>query len=167
MIETRRLWLVPLNARQMWLWTDDISALEAELDCAYRAEPLEGLFLEIVKGQAAAAGRDPENMPFYGFWLLLRKADRAVVGSADFKGPPDESGAVEIGYGLGAAYERNGYMTEAVRALCAWALGQAGVSSVIAETEKDNQASRRVLEKCGFARDRAGATLWWRLRGSK
>ena len=31
-----------------------------------------------------------------------------------------------------------------------WALQQPGVKRVEAETEPDNRASRRVLEKCGF-----------------
>ncbi|MBR3561900.1 MAG: GNAT family N-acetyltransferase [Oscillospiraceae bacterium] len=38
----------------------------------------------------------------------------------------------------------------AVDAAVAWALKQAGVTRVEAETEPDNTASQRVLEKCGF-----------------
>ena len=51
----------------------------------------------------------------------IRKSDNVVVGSADFKNVPDEKGQVEIGYGLGKAFEHEGYMTEAVRAMCSWA----------------------------------------------
>lgn len=133
------------------------------MDFRYRAEPLEGHFLETVRRQAEAAGRAADGDWWQSFWLLIRKADRVCLGSADFKGPPDELGAVEIGYGLGREFEHNGYMTEAVRAMCGWALGQAGVYWVLAETETENMASQRVLARCGFALFRRGATLWWRL----
>ena len=53
-------------------------------------------------------------------------------------------------------------MTEAVRAMTAWALKQPGVRAVTAETERYNLASQRILERCGYARYRQGETLWWK-----
>jgi len=41
-------------------------------------------------------------------------------------------------------------MTETVRALCAWAKQQPGVRHITAETEPDNRASHRVLQRAGF-----------------
>ena len=41
-------------------------------------------------------------------------------------------------------------MTEAVSAMVHWASQQPGVLSIEAETEPDNIASQRVLEKTGF-----------------
>ncbi|MEY8298927.1 MAG: GNAT family N-acetyltransferase [Emergencia timonensis] len=49
---------------------------------------------------------------------MVRKSDRVVIGSADFKDIPNEAQEVEIGYGLGKDFEHNGYMTEAVQAMC-------------------------------------------------
>lgn len=103
----------------------------------------------------------------YAFWLILRKNDRVIVGSADFKGIPDERGAVEIGYGLGKAFEHNGYMTEAVKSMCDWALRQSGVVAVIAETDRDGLASQRILEQCGFDKYDERDTIWWRLQGTR
>jgi len=71
---------------------------------------------------------------WHSFWFLIRKGDRVVVGSADFKGGPNEKDEVEIGYGRGKEFEHNGYMTEAVSAMCAWARAQEKIKSVIAET---------------------------------
>lgn len=163
MIETERLELYPLTPAQLRLWTEDLPALERELDCRYMAEPMEGVFLEIVRAQTAAAEADPEGYLWHSFFFLIRKSDRAVVGSADFKDRPDARGEVEIGYGLGKAFEGQGYMTEAVEALCRWALGQSGVSHVIAETDIDGFASQRILTRCGFQEYSRGETLWWRL----
>lgn len=54
-------------------------------------------------------------------------------------------------------------MTEAVKAMCEWALKQNGVTSVIAETELEVLASQKILERCGFKKDKSGETFWWRL----
>lgn len=161
-LETERLVLYPLDARQLALWTDDLPALERELGCVYKAEPMEGFFLDIVKGQLAKALADPENFIWLTFWLIVRKSDRVVVGSADFKAPPDENGAVELGYGLGDDFTGSGYMTETAGEMCAWALAQASVNAVIAETERGNLASQHILERNGFAVYKEGETLWWR-----
>ncbi|WP_154696612.1 GNAT family N-acetyltransferase, partial [Clostridium botulinum] len=99
----------------------------------------------------------------HSFFFLIRKEDRVVVGSADFKNIPNEKGEVEIGYGLGKEFEHNGYMTEAVKAMCKWALKQKGVRNVIAETDLAGFASQRILECCGFKKYKQEETIWWRL----
>ncbi|MEG0751985.1 MAG: GNAT family N-acetyltransferase [Oscillospiraceae bacterium] len=162
-IETERLELIVLNARRLKLWVDELPTLERELCCHYKAEPLEGFFLEIVRGQLEITESEPNNYMWHSFWLMIRKSDRVVVGSLDFKKAPDSSGNVEIGYGLGRQFESNGYMSEAVKAICAWAFAQQGVAHVTAETEIDGYASQRVLRRCGFALDSEGQTLWWKL----
>lgn len=162
-IDTGRLLLIPLPPRQLRLWAQDMDALEKELACTYLAEPLEGFFLDIVRGQLEITEKDPGNYLWHSFWLLMRKEDGVIVGSADFKDIPSASGEVEIGYGLGAAFLHNGYMTEAVMAMCSWALGQEGVKAVIAETDLDGYASQRILMRCGFKELSRGETLWWRL----
>jgi len=137
--------------------------LDEHLDCRYQAEPMEGFFLDIVRGQAEKTAGDADNYLYHSFWFLVRKSDRVVVGSADFKDVPDEKGEVEIGYGLGKEFEHQGYMTEAVGAMCEWALRQDGVSHVIAETETDGLASQAILKHCGFCLCERGETFWWRL----
>lgn len=162
-IQTERLELMPLTSPQLRLWIENMAALEMELDCSYQAEPMEGIFLDIVKGQLEITDKDPENYVWHSFWFLVRKSDRAVVGAADFKDVPNANGEVEIGYGLGKAFERNGYMTEAVKAMCKWALQQTNVSHVIAETDIGGQASQRILQNCGFTEQSRGETIWWKL----
>ncbi|NMM63614.1 GNAT family N-acetyltransferase [Clostridium sp. P21] len=162
-IQTKRLELNPLTLNQLELWIEDITELEKELDCSYKAEAMEGFFLEIVKKQYEIIQKDLNNYLWHSFFLLIRKGDRVVVGSADFKDIPNENGEVEIGYGLGKEFEHNGYMTEAVNAMCEWALKQNGVTSVIAETYLENLASQKILERCGFKKYKEGETFWWKL----
>ena len=158
---TERLELVPLNARRLRLWVENMPALERELNCTYRAEPLQGIFLDIVRKQLTITESDPDNCLWHSFWLLIRQGDRSVIGSADFKGTPGDQGQVEIGYGLGKEFEHCGYMTEAVAAMCDWALSQQGVQHVIAETEAENLASQRILQRCGFISQTSSGTFQW------
>ncbi|MEN6412485.1 MAG: GNAT family N-acetyltransferase [Veillonellales bacterium] len=162
-IQTERLELIPLNPNQLRLWIEDITTLEKVLNCSYKAEAMKGFFLEIVKGQYEKNQKDPNNYVWHSFFFLVRKNDRVVVGSADFKDVPNENGEVEIGYGLGKEFEHNGYMTEAVKAMCEWALKQNCVTSVIAETDLEGLASQKILERSGFKKDKRGETLWWKL----
>ncbi len=163
MIETDRLYLIPLTAHQLKLWIEDAPSLEKELNCSYRAEPLEGMFLDIVKGQFEITEKDETNYLYHSFWFLLRKTDRIVVGSADFKDLPNQDGEVEIGYGLGKEFRHHRYMTEAVQAMCLWAKKQESISYITAETDIDGIASQNILERCGFKQYKKGETLWWRL----
>lgn len=163
-LQTERLELIPLTPRQLKLWIENIPMLEAELNCSYQAESMKGFFLEIVKAQLKATEDDAGQYVWHSFWFLIRKSDRVVVGSADFKDIPNEKGEVEIGYGLGKAYEHNGYMTEAAKAMCDWALKQKSVSAVTAETDLEGFSSQRILERCGFQKGSQAETLWWKLQ---
>lgn len=162
-IQTERLELILLTPNQLKLWIDDINALERELNCSYRAELMEGFFLEIVKNQYEITIRDFDNYLWHSFFFLIRKEDRVVVGSADFKNIPNKNAEVEIGYGLGKDFEYNGYMTEAVKAMYKLALKQNGVKNVIAETDLDGFASQRILDRVGFKKYNQTDTIWWRL----
>ncbi len=162
-VNTERLELAVLDARQIRLWLEDISTLEKELNCSYKAEPIEGFFRKIVEGQAVLTEENAPEYYWHSFWLLIRRSDRTVVGSADFKSGPDENGEVEIGYGLGKEYEHNGYMTEAVAAMCSWAKSQKDVLHVIAETDLDNAPSQNILIRCGFVETKRDESVWWKL----
>lgn len=93
---------------------------------------------------------DPEHRIWYVPWkiTLIGKPDE-IIGELGFRGP-QKNGSVEIGYGMGPGYEGHGYMSEAAAAAVEWALTQTGVDTVLAETNEDNKASLRVLEKLGF-----------------
>ncbi|MEG2842757.1 MAG: GNAT family N-acetyltransferase [Ruthenibacterium sp.] len=119
-LETERLELLPLTPSELKMWIEDLPKLEKALGCTYRAEPLDGFFLDILKGQLASAQQNAKHFLWHSFWLLIRKSDRIVVGSADFKDVPNANGEVKIGYGLGKKFEHHGYMTEAIKALCDW-----------------------------------------------
>jgi RimJ/RimL family protein N-acetyltransferase len=97
-------------------------------------------------------------------WLIRLKSTGEVVGECGTKGSPDPTGSVEIGYGLAGPSRGRGYGSEAVRALASWAFSQPGCSRLTAETQQDNLASRRLLERLGFTVDRVvGGHVWYTL----
>ena len=85
----------------------------------------------------------------HGFAIKLRDSQR-TVGECGFKGPPDESQAVEIAYAIEPDHQNNGYATESTQALVDFALTQDHVVQVLAHTLPENNPSTRVLAKCGF-----------------
>lgn len=134
MIETKRLNIYVASKEQM----EKLIALQTD-------EGLKAAYTEMLNGCL----KYPEKWAWYATWMVELK-DKTHVGELSFKGL-DENGITEIGYGILSEYQNNGYATEAVQAVCDWALSQTNVNAVEAEAEQNNKASMRVLEKCGFA----------------
>ncbi len=132
-LETARLRLYPADRRQME------AVIAAESDAEMKAA-----YTEMLNGCL----EHPGEWAWYAMWMIERK-DGAHAGDLCFKGLK-ENGAAEIGYGIDEAFQGKGYATEAVKAACAWALAQPGVTAVEAQTEPGNAASQKVLAKCGF-----------------
>ena len=61
----------------------------------------------------------------------------------------EKDGACEIGYGLGSDWWGHGYATEAVGRFLDYLLREKGFRTVCASFFIGNDASRRVMEKCG------------------
>jgi RimJ/RimL family protein N-acetyltransferase len=107
---------------------------------------------------------DPRLHAWYTYFLLVRSADRLALGVCGFKGAPSLFGSVELGYAIHEQHRNTGYMTEAVRALVAWAFQQENCRRVTAETLRDNHASQRVLQKAGMVLDHAMENmLYWKI----
>ena len=83
-------------------------------------------------------------------WLITRREDERLIGLIDVR---PQGHRVELGYALGREHWGRGLMTEAVRAVTDWALGQPEVHRVWAVCDVDNGASARVLEKAGMERE--------------
>ncbi len=59
-------------------------------------------------------------------------------------------GKVEVGYSMHKKFWSNGYATEILTALLAWAKKNISTNYIFACVEINNKASIRVLEKCGL-----------------
>ena len=81
-------------------------------------------------------------------YLFMESESKTVVGNGGFKGAP-KNNTLEIGYEVYHKFYKKGYATEAVARLIAL-VDSKKIKIVFAETEIENKASMRVLEKNGF-----------------
>lgn len=99
----------------------------------------------------------------YDTWLVLDRFTNEILGATGFINSPDETGTIEIGFGINFSKRGQGYCVEAVKALICWAAAQNGVKQIIAKCELTNLASRRVLEKLNFSvTEQKDNLLYWK-----
>lgn len=157
-IETNRLTLVPTTVE---LARSEVNGgcefarlLGASVPRNWPPETLADALTLFLKWIEAA----PEKVGWFN-WYALVQADRqslpTLIGGCGFFGPPC-NGIVQIGYSVLSEFQRQGFATEMVRGIVSWAMEQPAVVRIIAETEWENPASVRVLEKVGFTA--AGST---------
>ena len=145
-IETARLWL-------RWPRAADARALQQIAGVAEVAEMTATWPHPLPDGEAD--------------WRILRARESNAAGEAlvlaiTRKKSPEQliglvgvsetgEGEVGLGYLLGPAHQRRGVMTEAVGGLAGAVFSSSGYGLIRASSRVVNPASRRVLEKVGFA----------------
>ena len=82
--------------------------------------------------------------------LFIHQQDRTLAGLGGYKGPPDPQGMVEIGYQIYEPYRNQGLATEAANGMINRAFEHPDVNLVQAHTLAEENASVRVLKKCGM-----------------
>lgn len=87
------------------------------------------------------------------FWTLIERDTGRVIGQGglvpiEFKGPE-----VELGYRLGRAHWGKGYASEIAKASAEYGFESLGIEKLVAVTDPENLASRRVLIKTGFVEE--------------
>ena len=83
--------------------------------------------------------------------LLIRREDAALLGAItldNIRRGPSQAGT--LGYWMGQAHARQGYMREAILSVVHHAFTVMDLSRIEAACLPENAASRGVLEKCGF-----------------
>jgi RimJ/RimL family protein N-acetyltransferase len=82
-----------------------------------------------------------------GETVFAIELDGALIGMCGIDQRPD---GAELGYWLGVPFWRQGYATEAARAVIDYGFTELGHQVLYSGARVSNPASRRVLEKCGF-----------------
>jgi [ribosomal protein S5]-alanine N-acetyltransferase len=166
MLESERLIILPLIYEQVELYLSGNAAFEKSLNLRdtgriVSAEVKEMVTRFTLTKMKAAPG---DNYLFYTFWIVVEKASNIIVAELGFKGEPSKNGEIEIGYGSMHNYRRKGFMTEAVSAIVRWAAERSDVRGVLAETDQENIASQRILEKNNFRIiKRKNNMIWWKI----
>lgn len=91
----------------------------------------------------------------YGLWIFTAKESGRFVGRGGLRhavvGGGDE---VELAYALEAEFWGQGYATEMAEAIVGVGAAQHSLTNLVCFTLIENAASRRVMEKAGFAFER-------------
>ncbi|HSF89093.1 MAG TPA: GNAT family N-acetyltransferase [Saprospiraceae bacterium] len=151
MIETPRLILRPLTYDQLLKYIRCDHSLEAELGLNPTQRVLAPELMEALEQTILPQVANPyKNYLFNTLWTAIDKQALQMIGDLCFVGEPNEAGEVEIGYGTYEEFQGQGYMTEMVSGMIAWAKAQPDIRAIIASTDASNVASYRVLEKNHF-----------------
>ena len=83
-------------------------------------------------------------------WVIERKEDNQLIGMIIARVNVEKW---ELGFVLARPFWGQGYMTEAVKEIVAWALKRKEIYRIWAVCDVDNLASARVMEKAGMQRE--------------
>lgn len=149
-LETRRLWLRwPRQADAQGLarlaGEKAVAEMTARLPHPYPPDGADRFILEARKS----------NTEGRGLTLAVTRKGNGPIGMVGI-GPSPEDGLPHLGYWLGLPHWRQGYATEAARALIDAFFAYTDGRELTSSARVVNPASRRVLEKCGFAFQGAG-----------
>ena len=163
-LKTERLRLIALNLENLRLFIENRQKMEKNLGLKITGEILDEHVKKAMETSFKYAMEDKENYLWYTSWQIVLKEENRSIGGIGFKSCPNENGEVEVGYGIQSEYQGKGYITEVLKEIIKWAFEQPQVSSVIAETEKTNIPSYRVLEKGGMVKYReTEQCFWWKI----
>lgn len=82
-------------------------------------------------------------------WAMVLKGTNELLGTVLIY-YEEEVKCWEIGYNLGKKYWGQGYTTEAMRRILAFALEEIGLTEIVGRYAKENPASGNVMRKLGF-----------------
>ena len=166
MIDNEDLKIIALTHPQLTRYLEANNLLEKELGLKQNnrnvspdvKEMVESFTLPKIKEAGA------KDFLFYTFWIVVDKKINTIVAELGFKGPPNDAGEVEIGYGTMPGFQGKGYMTRAVKCVIGWAVSRDDIKTILGSVDKTNPASLRVLEKTGFEfYDEKEGLLWWKI----
>ncbi|MEU8431620.1 GNAT family N-acetyltransferase [Streptomyces sp. NPDC029216] len=106
----------------------------------------------VASGMVLKAKEQGTYRPGWGPYAIVRTDDRRAIGGIGFHGAPDADGNAEIGYDLVPSARGNGYATDALNGLVAWAFRQPGLTTLHASVDADNAPSHGVVGRTGFER---------------
>ncbi len=84
-------------------------------------------------------------------YVLVARDETTLIGAFDLR--RRDGHRLDCGYVMAQPCWGRGLMTEALSAVCAWAMARDGIWRLGAVCDTDNHASARVMEKAGMRRE--------------
>jgi RimJ/RimL family protein N-acetyltransferase len=149
-IVSARLELVSLSADFMQASLDGRLEWAAGLLGVALPDDWPGDAAHVLRLRVQQLAHDPQSQPWLLRAIVRREPPSCFVGRIGFHAPPDERGAVEVGYTIEPMFRRRGYALEAVEALFGWAAREHGIQHFVASIRPGNQPSLGLVTKLGF-----------------
>lgn len=151
-IRTERLKLMPLTKEDIEKSIENAEHFYKTNNLISKEKRLSPLMEKIYNIKLINIKSNPKYYLFYTYWLIIDKNTNEIIGRIGFKDIPDQKGEIEIGYGSHTDYRAKGYMTETLKAITEWGFNQSilPIKKIIAQTQKDNIPSQKVLIKAGY-----------------
>lgn len=156
-INTPRLELMEVTADVAQAELDDAGSLARLLDVEIPSSwPPEHWEPSAIQWLINLARKYPDDRGWGAWHVILRPsagrehAKRTLIGTAGCKGPPIADGMIEVGYGTLPEFQRRGYASEATAGVIQWALRDARVKTIAAETFPHLLPSIGVMRKLGM-----------------
>jgi RimJ/RimL family protein N-acetyltransferase len=92
---------------------------------------------------------NPEVNKWFVRWAVLRSTQE-VIGSSSFHGAPDINGMMEIGLGVEAAFQGQGFGREILQGMWGWVVTEPGVKTLRYTVSPTNTASIALINSFGF-----------------
>jgi RimJ/RimL family protein N-acetyltransferase len=133
---------------------------DAPVLAAYRSDPEVARYqswdapFSLLRAETAVVSfmaSDPDKAGWFQY-AVERTSDRALIGDVGVH-LHDNLMQAELGFTLAAGHQRQGYATEAVRAVLDRLFRVQGMHKVTGECDARNTASAALLERLGFTRE--------------
>ncbi len=167
--QSSRLKLIPLSKDEIDLYLREDFSYEKKLGLKEIHQPIPPpLRVAMEERTIPNLIKFPEHHLFYTHWTVVDHTINTAVAGIVLKGPPNENGEVEIGYGTFSDFTGRDYMKETVKVFCEWVFRQDNVKKIIALTSPENIASQKILEWNEFVLVSKEEKDWrWELQFSK
>jgi RimJ/RimL family protein N-acetyltransferase len=164
-LNTERLTLLPLNVRSLELSLKHYAEMQSDLGLNINETILDEEMEYAMKVRLRKVLEDVDNYLWLTNWAIVLKEENTIIGFMILKGYPNENGEVIVGYVIDETYRKKGYATEALKGLTQWIFQNPKALCVIADTEKTNIASHKVLEKLGAIQYKeTDELIWWKIK---
>lgn len=164
-LETERLNLLPLQAHSLALSLVDYSKMQTELGLKVSKTILDDEEMQYaMKVRLTKVLENTDNYLWFTNWAIVLKEEKLIIGYIILKGLPNELGEVIVGYDIDEKYRRKGYAKEALGKMLQWIFANPRALSVLADTEKTNIPSCKLLEHIGAVLYKeTDELIWWKI----
>jgi RimJ/RimL family protein N-acetyltransferase len=168
-LEAERLSLIPLQAHSLALSLVDYGKMQTELGLSVTRAILEDEEMRYAMSvRLRKVLEDVDHYLWLTNWAIVLKEKNEIIGYIMLKGLPNEAGEVITGYDIDEEYRRKGFATEALNRLIQWIFENPRALSLIADTEKNNIPSCKLLEHIGAIQYKeTDELIWWKIEKSK